>query len=144
MSSLPKNVQILTLEPWMGASILFRLEHVLEKGEDPSLSQPAIIDLQGLFTPFEIISIKETTLGANRVLNGTYRLNFKKGVPLEDFVMEQGNEMMSWLEWKIYQNDLYRSRSVSGPVSENQYKISLNPMQIRTFIIEAKKRGIVS
>lgn len=142
-SSLPKNVQILTLEPWIGASILLRLEHVLEKGEDPSLSQPAIIDLQGLFTPFEIVSIKETTLGANHFVNATQRLDFKKGPPLEGFVMEQGEEMLSWLDWKIYQNDLHRSRAVSWPVSEDQYKVNLNPMQIRTFVIEAKKKGVV-
>lgn len=131
------------MEPWIGASVLLRLEHVLEKDEDPSLSQPAIVDLQGLFTPFEIVSIKETALGANRLLSEIQRLDFKKGPPLEEFVFERQNELRSWLEWKIYQNDLYRGRFVNEPISEDPYKISLNPMQIRTFIIETKKSGTV-
>lgn len=140
--NLPRNVQILTLEPWIGATILLRLEHILEKDEDPLLSQPAIIDLQGLFTTFEIVSIKETTLGGNRLLNEVHRLVFNKGAPLEDFIMERGDEMLAWLDWKIYKNDLHRKRFVREPNSNDQYKISLNPMQIRTFIIETKKKEI--
>lgn len=141
--SLPKNVQILTLEPWIATSILLRLEHVLEKDEDPSLSQPVIVDLQGLFTPFELVEIRETTLGANQWLDEKHRLHFKKGTPLEDFIMfGEGANMKRWLKWKIYQNDLHRGRVVSETDTQDQYKISLNPMQIRTFIVEAKKSGV--
>lgn len=57
--------------------------------------------------------------------------------------MEHGEEMSSWLDWKVYQNDLHRSRVVSSPVSEDQYKVALNPMQIRTFVIEAKKKEVI-
>lgn len=127
------------MEPWIGASVLLRLEHILEKDEDPLLSQPAIVDLHGLFTPFEIIAIRETTLGANRWLNETQRLSFKKGAPLEDFVIQKEMETKRWLKWKIYQNDLHRSREINEIISQDQYKITLNPMQIRTFIVEVKK-----
>lgn len=139
--NLPNNVQILTLEPWIASSFLLRLEHVLEKDEDPSLSQPAIVDLQGLFTPFEITTIKETTLGANHFLGETKRFDFRKGFALEDLILEKTHKMQDWLEWKIYQNDLHRSRFVADEISEDQLKITLNPMQIRTFIIETKKSG---
>lgn len=121
-----------------------RLEHVLEKDEDPSLSQPVIVDLQGLFTPFEIVEIRETTLGANQWLDENQRLRFKKGAPLENFVItEEGAKMKRWLKWKIYQNDLHRGRVVNEAYTQDQYKISLNPMQIRTFIVEVKKSGVL-
>lgn len=45
-TSLPDNVQILTLEPWKAWSYLLRLEHVYEKGEDKVLSKPVTVDLK--------------------------------------------------------------------------------------------------
>lgn len=44
-NSLPRNVQILTLEPWIGFSFLLRLEHVFESSEDAELSQPVVVSL---------------------------------------------------------------------------------------------------
>lgn len=41
---LPQNVQILTLEPWIGFSFLLRLEHVYETGQ--ALSQPVVVALK--------------------------------------------------------------------------------------------------
>ena len=34
----PENVLLLGLEQWKGSSLLVRLEHIFEKGEDPVLS----------------------------------------------------------------------------------------------------------
>ena len=45
-SSLPENIQILTLEPWKGHTLLLRLEHIYENGEDIELSRPATVNLQ--------------------------------------------------------------------------------------------------
>lgn len=44
---LPDNVQILTLESWnvQNNQVLLRLEHILETGEDPVLSQVATVNL---------------------------------------------------------------------------------------------------
>lgn len=47
--ALPDNVQILTLEPWHGWTFLLRLEHVLEKDEDPILSKSATVDLKVIY-----------------------------------------------------------------------------------------------
>ncbi|KAI4469630.1 alpha-mannosidase [Holotrichia oblita] len=69
LRSLPDNVQILTLEPWKADTFLLRLEHVLEKSEDPILSQPVTVDLKNLFSTFDIIWYNETTLGANEWLS---------------------------------------------------------------------------
>ncbi|EEZ99703.1 Alpha-mannosidase 2-like Protein [Tribolium castaneum] len=114
--ALPANVQILTLEPWKGFSFLLRLEHVLEKGEDADLSQPAIVNLQNLFTPFEIKSIRETTLGANQWLEKNERLEFEA-------------------------KDLFRKNEKRATLIRalDDYQITLNPMQIRTFVIEIEK-----
>lgn len=47
--SLPHNVHILTLEPWKGKSLLLRLEHFIEKGEDHELSKVATVDIEVQF-----------------------------------------------------------------------------------------------
>nr|CAD7445525.1 unnamed protein product [Timema bartmani] len=44
--SLPDNVNLLTLEPWLDQQLLVRLEHILESNEDSDLSQEVNIDLQ--------------------------------------------------------------------------------------------------
>ena len=44
--NLPENVHILTLEPWREHELLLRLEHIMEKDEDPELSKPVIVDLK--------------------------------------------------------------------------------------------------
>nr|CAD7203986.1 unnamed protein product [Timema douglasi] len=73
-NALPPNVHILTLEPWQGRSLLLRLEHTLENTDDPLLSKPATVYLQKLFSPFTIVSARETTLGANQWLKDSDRL----------------------------------------------------------------------
>jgi lysosomal alpha-mannosidase len=111
--ALPNNVQILTLEPWKGVSFLLRLEHVFEKGEDEVLSQPAVVNLRDLFTSFEITTVQETTLGANQWLEQNNRLQFST----------KKNEKRATLVQAL-----------------DDYQITLNPMQIRTFVIEFKKK----
>lgn len=55
-ADLPKNVQILTLEPWKGTHFLLRLEHILEGNDDDSASTPVTVNLNVsatcLFTVF--------------------------------------------------------------------------------------------
>jgi lysosomal alpha-mannosidase len=101
------------LEPWKGVSFLLRLEHVFEKGEDEVLSQPAVVNLRDLFTPFEITTVQETTLGANQWLEQNNRLQFST----------KKNEKRATLVQAL-----------------DDYQITLNPMQIRTFVIEFKKK----
>lgn len=55
-AAVPENIQILTLEPWKGTSFLLRLEHILEKVDDPSASQPIVVNLQ---VSFVVIMIKQ-------------------------------------------------------------------------------------
>lgn len=44
--SLPINVQVLTLEPWRGQTLLLRLEHIMEENEDSELSRPAEVQYE--------------------------------------------------------------------------------------------------
>jgi len=44
--SLPHNVHVLTLEPWKSKSLLLRLEHFVEKGEDHELSKEVTVNVQ--------------------------------------------------------------------------------------------------
>ncbi len=45
-TSLPSNVHLLTLEEWTDDTVLIRVEHQFEVGEDPTLSQKVKIQLK--------------------------------------------------------------------------------------------------
>lgn len=105
----------MTLEPWIGFSFLLRLEHILEKEEDSTLSQPVTINLQDIFEPFTIAEFVETTLGGNQRLEDNNRMQF-------DILDE---------------NRTHKRAVVINAI--NDFEILLNPMEIRTFIINVKK-----
>jgi len=120
---LPNNVNLLTFEPWMNASAsgaanqyLIRLEHLFEEGEHSQLSEPVTISLKELFGPTgldvgEISFIKETTLGGN-----------------------QWKDEKETLDWKIKGGKMAVEKPNNMP--DNDDNITLQPMQIRTFIVE--------
>nr|CAI5853429.1 unnamed protein product [Callosobruchus analis] len=133
--SLPENVQILTLEPWSGYTFLLRLEHVLENKEDPNLSQPVVVNLNDIFTPFHITTIKETTLGGNQWLADNHRLHFNASGYLEDLIGQEATFDYSASEEA---NHIKRAILMDASNDLDNLQISLKPMQIRTFIIEIK------
>lgn len=148
--ALPDNVQILTLEPWYGMNFLLRLEHYLEKNDDPILSLPVTVNLKDLFSAFEILSYRETTLGANQWLEENHRLSFNESKTAEDLVHRHENDPL-WTEgvkrWLRDQTDgngvndhnreSYR-RHQKKFASPGDFMITLNPMEIRTFVIDVK------
>ncbi|XP_054258367.1 lysosomal alpha-mannosidase isoform X2 [Macrosteles quadrilineatus] len=111
--ALPDNVQILTLEPWKGTTFLLRLEHVLEKDDDKSAADPVIVNLQEIFKPFSIKSIRETSLGANQWLNEVSRL-----------------------VWKKKENRVDNYETLSRTETQDLPNVTLTPMSIKTFIID--------
>ncbi|XP_057661695.1 lysosomal alpha-mannosidase-like isoform X1 [Diorhabda carinulata] len=140
--SLPDNVQILTLEPWKADTFLLRLEHVIEIHEDAKLSLPVTVDLKDLFAPFEISNLQETTLGGNQWLSENHRLQFNVGSTLEDlWADEKISEYQKWAQnkWKanLKERVIAEAKDLSDDV--DNLKILLNPMQIRTFILNIKK-----
>ncbi|KAG5675727.1 hypothetical protein PVAND_005607 [Polypedilum vanderplanki] len=111
--SLPQNVYFMTFEPWKDGTFLIRFEHLLEKGEDPELSKTVRFNLADIF-PGNEIELKEVTLSANQWIEELNRLHFKAEVG--DFRDE------------INTSDI-------GFKDIVDLEISLDPMQIRTFVM---------
>ncbi|KAK7113101.1 lysosomal alpha-mannosidase-like [Littorina saxatilis] len=128
--ALPDNVHLLTLQQYPSAGpapsetqpFLLRLEHFYEKGEDPVLSQPATVNIQKLFTTFDITAATELTLGGDMVLSDMNKL--KWNYPHDDDEPPRKTDPILRFESEK------SGKSVSDPLS-----ITLNPMEIRTFQI---------
>nr|CAD7429117.1 unnamed protein product [Timema monikensis] len=112
---LPRNVHLLTLEPWKDQAVLLRLEHFLEKNEDPILSRDADVNIknysslkQELLAPLTVLSVNETTLDGSQWLSEVDRLQWNVTVT------EERTPIFHQI---------------------NNFTITLSPMQIRTFIV---------
>lgn len=102
---------------------------------------------QTLFGPFSINSIRETTLGANQWLSDNQRMDWKLGRPLEEF---KNDIFESAYHWHLQTNNIPREGDFLEYIHEKQDKrsvenlettaITLQPMQIRTFVIEISKK----
>lgn len=120
---LPANVHLLTLET-MKDTVLIRVEHQFEAGEDPKLSQPVNISLAELFTDFDIESMTEMNLSANQLL--------KDKKPLHWNIQSKKN---------VEDNKTKKKRLQRAATDMN---VELTPMQIRTFKAVIKRHGISS
>ncbi|XP_056631268.1 lysosomal alpha-mannosidase-like [Diorhabda sublineata] len=113
-AELPENINILSFEQWVDNSYLLRLEHILEKEEDPKLSKEVTVNIKNLFKNIAISEITETTLGAN--------------VPLSEF------SKTPRFEWNTLPKITSQSSTSNKLIGEDG-SVTLNPMEIRTFII---------
>ncbi|KAK5639939.1 hypothetical protein RI129_010750 [Pyrocoelia pectoralis] len=118
MSSLPDNVRLLTLESFAPNKLLLRLEHPFSKDDDEILGKPVIVDLKDLLTLYTIKSVSETTLGSNQLKSDNVRLQF----PIK------GNEKATGKELTKEEDETL--------------KVTLNPMEIRTFILDVEARQL--
>ena len=125
---LPLNVNLLSFEPWFNSSninannqYLVRLEHLFEEGEHSKHSEPVTLSLIDLFGPAslslgKLSFAKETTLGGN----------------------QWKPDDVTTLHWKIKNED-----SITWAVREEEPStidlITIQPMDIRTFIVEFEK-----
>jgi len=120
-TALPPNVHLLTLadntfyagEP---ESILIRLAHKYEVGEDPELSKPATVDLQALLQNVRVQQCTEMSLSANQPLSDVSRMKWQTETP-------------------------FPPTGMPAPSSFNPktLEVTLNPMQIRTFDCKRQK-----
>ncbi|XP_071540487.1 lysosomal alpha-mannosidase-like isoform X2 [Panulirus ornatus] len=118
-TSLPPNVHLLTLEPWTDGTLLLRLEHMYEAHESANHSDPVTVSLQGLLADWKIVDAKETTLSGN--------------------LLKKDENRYSWnVESSQYMNHVSRNQQKNGN-KENDLSITLNPMEIRTFILTVTK-----
>jgi len=105
---LPPNVHLLTFRAQDDGTFLFRVAHIYAINEDSVLSQPAQVDLSTLFGTFNVNSATEMSLTANQPLSAVHRMT-----------------------WNTASNNNHAAKY--EPVRD--FIITLNPLQIRTFIL---------
>lgn len=110
-AALPENVNILTLEQWDERQILLRLEHFYQSNEDVELSKPAKVDLTRLFANIKINTARELTLGANQD------------------IAARGDR----LSFRYKSSNSLPKATAEGVLDPKE--VTLNPMQIRTFLV---------
>ncbi|XP_028550522.1 alpha-mannosidase At3g26720 isoform X2 [Dendrobium catenatum] len=111
---LPENVAMITLQTLNDGSVLLRLAHLYEVGEDKDLSKMATVDLRKLFPVKTISKIIETNLSANQEIS-----EMKK----------------KRLKWKVEGNTRSETVVRGKPVDPSELLVELGPMEIRTFLL---------
>ena len=112
---LPPNVHLLTLEQWKDNQYLLRLEHFFQQKESQSMSTPAKVNLKNLFKQFTITEAVETSLTATTDKNSVNRLRLKSNA------------------------DKNRFEPLKSEFNANDLTVTLNPMEIKTFIVKVKQ-----
>jgi len=97
--------------------VLLRLEHFYSKGEDAQLSKPAPVQLKGLFATFDGITVRELTLAANADVDA----------------------LKSRLKFKYTAMGKVEEPADVKTVTGQDFEVQLNPMQIRTFLLQVKR-----
>ncbi|KAJ0693706.1 putative alpha-mannosidase [Helianthus annuus] len=111
--SLPPNVALITLQELEDGSVLLRLAHLYEAGEDVDFSTLVKVELKKVFAHKTIKKIKETSLSAN-----------------------QDKSAIKKMPWKVESKSETGSRTVKGgPIDPLTLVVELGPMEIRTFIL---------
>jgi len=111
-ADLPVNVELMTLQPVTGGTIL-RLAHAFGVGEDSKLSNPVTVDLSALFSNVTINVIEEVSLTTNQHVN-----------------------QMRPLNWNI-ENDAKASIPFAVVPFDGE-TVTINPMDVRTFLFTTK------
>ncbi|XP_073296505.1 alpha-mannosidase-like isoform X2 [Primulina huaijiensis] len=113
--SLPLNVALITLQDLADGSVLLRLAHLYEAGEDPDYSTLAKVELKRMFAGKKIKTLKETSLSANQEKSEIKRMTWE----VKD---EVGVEAAA-------------APIRGGPVHMSSLTVELGPMEIRTFLL---------
>ncbi|XP_073018445.1 alpha-mannosidase-like [Primulina eburnea] len=113
--SLPLNVALITLQDLADGSVLLRLAHLYEAGEDPDYSTLAKVELKRMFAGKKIKTLKETSLSANQEKSEIKRMTWE----VKD---EVGVEAAA-------------APIRGGPVDMSSLTVELGPMEIRTFLL---------
>ncbi|KAK7309369.1 hypothetical protein RJT34_06033 [Clitoria ternatea] len=112
--TLPLNVALITLEELDNGSVLLRLAHLYEPGEDAQYSTLAKVELKKMFVTKTIKELNEVSLSAN-----------------------QEKSKMKNKTWKVEGDKGQESQAVrGGPVSNITLVVELGPMEIRTFLLK--------
>ncbi|XP_074264405.1 alpha-mannosidase isoform X2 [Silene latifolia] len=114
--SLPLNVALITLQELEDKTVLLRLAHLYEAGEDAVYSKMAVVELKKIFAEKRIKEVKEMSLSAN-----------------------QEKSKMRRLEWRVEGDNIKTGEQTplrGGPVDASTLVVELGPMEIRTFLLK--------
>lgn len=115
-----QNIHLLTLEPFSTNERLIRLEHFMDKTESASVT----FNLRPIFDQLGGEEIRETTLDGSLSLSEMNRFKFQP----------EGSKTRK----PEYYKSLHTPLSAKKKDTVSKFNITLNPMQIRTFIIKWK------
>ncbi|XP_030638691.1 lysosomal alpha-mannosidase [Chanos chanos] len=117
-AALPPAVHLLTVSQWEKDLVLLRLEHQFQAKESKTYSQPVTVNLQKLFSTLDVLGASEMSLGAN-----------------------QWKDEMSRLDWKTSGGENMKPRKgMKGTGDAVPWEVTLNPMEIRTFLLRVQQR----
>jgi hypothetical protein len=132
--SLPPNVHILTSK-WLNCStVLLRLSHMFQAGEHPVLSQQASVQLSTVakLLRLEVTGVQEATLFGERPLTETDErrpsYNYSRTLTKWQPPLALANAGLS-----------FTSNRLVGSIPLDT-RVTLNPMQIRSFYLAVKRR----
>lgn len=132
-----------------------RFEHILEKDEDVEYSTPVTINFNDVFHAFNVYEVRETTLAANQWFSEMKRFKFRSEPETNEMITDEASENRASItnpvntvipepmmrpeispsRQKRKRNKINRNGDVSASDGDDDYKISLKPMQIRTFVV---------
>ncbi|KAK2656984.1 hypothetical protein Ddye_010036 [Dipteronia dyeriana] len=113
--SLPLNVALVTLQELDDGSVLIRLAHLYEAGEDPEYSTLAKVELKKMFNGKSIKEVKEMSLSTN----------------------QEKSEMTKKMNWKVESDNGPKQIPFRGGLVDiSTLVVELGPMEIRTFLLK--------
>ncbi|KAL3141201.1 hypothetical protein ABBQ38_003541 [Trebouxia sp. C0009 RCD-2024] len=124
-AALPFNVHLLTLKALPNNSVLLRLAHLYQVDEHGDLAQPAEVMLRDMFDSWKLSTVSELSLSANQLQSDIRRLKWHPGKSLSGETHE---------EMPLFEHQA--AVRCHGQQCLDSLKIVLNPMEIRTFLLE--------
>jgi len=110
-ASFPLNVHLQSLETQSNGLVLLRLHHPYAADEPSDLAQPVTVDLDELF------AIVQPSLWSETQLTGVMPLN-----------------QVQRLKWNV--NAQETGNLESKPIPDDDFTVTLNPMETRTFMVQ--------
>jgi len=119
--AFPPNLQLISIKnlQFFSAEVIIRLNHFYSVGEDADLSKPVQIDIASIFTDFDIVSVTDTTLSANRKLSDLHRKQWKT-------VTDATDEPVA--------------PKIPTILINNVAVVTLNPMEIKTLLVRLNRK----